>query len=118
MPEDTATRSITILLFIAATSTAVACRTDAVDRNAERAAEATTHVITRTITFQHQDAKAAANHARAEFGRPPMQGEVQIVCAADTNAWIVKATAPDMARVEQIAARYDQPGEAPWKQGR
>lgn len=109
-------RSIVTLVVFAATLTIPACQTP-VESNAERAGEVRTSVLRRVIAFQHQDARIVANHARAGFSCPPMEANVQVECDAKNNSWIVRATAADMARVEQIAARYDQPGEAPWKKG-
>ena len=85
-----------------------ACRSSHPQENAARAAAAEEGMQMEIIVFQHQDASSAANHARAEFGRPPMEGEVQVLCDAVRNCWVVKASASDMQRVKAIAARYDK----------
>lgn len=99
--------AFTILLFLAASALLPACQSNRETQDAPRAARSTGDV--HTIAFQHQDAAQAANHARAEFGVPPMDGVVQVAVDSRTNSWIVKASAADMKRVEAIAARLDQP---------
>ncbi|MCE9592582.1 MAG: hypothetical protein K8S98_00175 [Planctomycetes bacterium] len=100
-------RKLVTLLVVALTLNA--CRTDPAADNAARAQSVATGTLERILPFQHQSAVMAANQARAEFGRPPMEGEVKVQCDRRTNSWIVTATAADMARVEAIAARFDQP---------
>lgn len=96
-----------------------ACRSDGDGKsperkNAERGLVARPGDVTETIRFQHQNAGSAANHARVEFGNPPMDGVVQVVIDAGTNSWVVHASPADMERVKVIAARFDQPGEPVW----
>lgn len=100
-------RNLATLLVLASTLTA--CRTDPSTANAARAQTVATGAFERILPFQHQSAVMAASQARAEFGRPPMAGEVKVQCDRRTNSWIVTASAADMARVEAIAARFDQP---------
>jgi hypothetical protein len=116
--EDAAMKSIATLLFFATILTTPACHSDPAASNAARAAEVHPPFVTQVIDFHNQDARVAANYARAEFGRPPMDAEVQVRCDGKTNAWIVQATESDMTRVMAIAARYDQPGDAPWSKAK
>ena len=97
----------TILLLLAASALLPACQSNHEALSAQHAAQSTGDV--QTIAFRHQDAAQAANHARAEFGVPPMDGVVQVAVDSRTNSWIVKASAADMKRVEATAARLDQP---------
>ncbi len=102
-------RSIPVRLLLLASLTVCACRSNTAEQeNARRAGAAAQGLDVRVIPFQHADARLAANHARAEFGQPPMEGVVKLECDARTNSWVVQALPADLARVEAIAARYDR----------
>lgn len=117
-------QSTVAALVVFASLVVSACRSDGERGSPERgnAERALARVApqpgeaTQTIRFQHQDASLAANHARREFGNPPMEGVVRVVIDTRTNSWVVHAIPADMARVTEIAARYDVAGDPVWWQ--
>ncbi len=111
-------KTTTFRFFLLTTLLTFACHGDPAHRNAERAQASATGLQTRTFHFVNQDARIAGNNARVEFGCPPMEAVVRVECDPDSNTWLVTATAADMARMAEIAARYDQEGAPPPAQGK
>ncbi len=97
-----------IRLLLLATLASTACQTDQPRQNSARVEQTASGMQKKVIHFEYEDARIAANRARVEFGCPPMDSVVRIECDGQSNDWIVTATAADMLRVEEIAARYDK----------
>jgi hypothetical protein len=106
-------QTIAIRSLLFSTLLVAACHSDHAQPNAARAGDSASGIQTRTFHFVHQDARIASNYARAEFGCPPMEAVVRVECDGKSNSWLVKATAADMARMAEIAARYDREGALP-----
>jgi hypothetical protein len=101
-------QTIAVRLLLFTTLFTAACHADHAQKNAARAEETASALQKKVIHFKHADARIASNYARAEFGCPPMESVVHIECDGKSNDWFVTATPADMARVEEIAARYDK----------
>lgn len=95
----------TIVSLLAAQALLAACVTRPADSQGSHSVAGGDAGI---IHFAHQDAAQAANRARARFGSPPMTSTVEVVVDRETNSWVVRAGADDLARVQSIAAEYDQ----------
>jgi hypothetical protein len=101
---------LTIALFVVTTAvTSLACRSGSHDHIPRQPHAEVPGAVRRVIAFKHQDAASAANHARADFGMPPMEAIVRVECDTRSNSWVVFATPADMVRIEAIALRFDQP---------